>query len=73
MTTFWVIGGEYASTDCNKIAPGKSEQRFGPYASYEDALGKWSELAWQSVDSCNIRFRIVSDHNGTAPRKTRAA
>ncbi len=73
MTTFWVIGGEYASTDFNKIAPGKSEQRLGPFASYEDALGKWTELAWQSVDCCNVRYRIEGDRRGTSPRRVRAA
>lgn len=73
MTTFWVIGGEYASTDFNKIAPGKTEQRLGPFASYEDALGKWTELAWQSVDCCNVRYRIEGDHSATGTRRVHAA
>lgn len=69
MSAYWVVGGEYASTDFNKIAPGAQEQRFGPFAGYEDALDKWSELAWRTVDNCNVRFRIVrGDGNGQDSR-----
>ncbi|MFT5539320.1 MAG: hypothetical protein ACI82H_000838 [Alphaproteobacteria bacterium] len=45
MAIFWVIGGKYASPDCTKMAEGHKEQRFGPFASYEDALRKWSDMA----------------------------
>ena len=73
MTAYWVVGGEYASTDFNKIAPGKTEQRFGPYAGYEDALAKWSELAWQTVDNCNVRYRILCSDGADGAKATRAA
>jgi hypothetical protein len=38
----------------------------GPFASYEDALAKWAELAWQSVDNCNVRFHIESESDSRA-------
>ncbi len=58
MAIYGVIGGKYASPDCTKMAEGHKEQRFGPFASYEDALRKWSDMAWQSVDASHIRFVI---------------
>lgn len=61
MTNYWVIGGAYDANDFTKMAEGCEEQRFGPFASYEDALRKWSDLAWQSVDAGNVHFAIEAE------------
>jgi hypothetical protein len=67
MTSYWVVGGEYESTEFKVIADGGTPRRYGPYRTYEDALRQWSEVAWQSVDNCNIRFYIETgnDLSGT--------
>lgn len=64
MTQYWVVGGEYESTKFEGLAGGGSPLRAGPFANYDEARRKWSELAWQSVDSCNVRFHIETRENG---------
>jgi hypothetical protein len=61
MTQYWVVGGEYRDTHFSEIAPGKTEERHGPYATYAEAHKKWAERAWATVDDANSRFRIVSE------------
>ncbi len=61
MSKYWVVGGEYTSTAFDKIVPGKSEERYGPYDSLRDARAQWQLLSWQKVDNCNVRYRIVED------------
>lgn len=61
MKRWWVIGGEYESTRFEKIAPGKSEERYGPFETYEAAHKKWAERAWATVDDAHSRFRIVEE------------
>ncbi len=55
---YWVVGGEYESTDFEKPVGG-SEERHGPFATFGDAEKAWSKLAWQHVDDCNFRYRVV--------------
>jgi hypothetical protein len=55
---YWVVGGEYESTDFEKPVGG-SEERHGPFATFSDAEKAWSKLAWQHVDDCNFRYRVV--------------
>lgn len=63
---YWVVGGHYRSTDFKEFAPGTAEQRFGPFESYDDALAEWQLRAWQSVDNCHARFRIVEEEETAA-------
>ena len=58
---YWVVGGEFTDTQFVVFAPGKAEERLGPYAAYKDALEAWHAKAWATVDNCNARYRIVSD------------
>ncbi len=67
---YWVVGGLYSSTDFRELASGAREQRFGPYDSYEEALAEWQARAWQSVDNCHARYRIVEEPE-TAARLSR--
>ena len=56
MARYWVIGGEYRDTGFDE--PIGKEQKFGPFDSFESAEAKWSQMAWQTVDDANIRYRI---------------
>lgn len=55
---FWVVGGKYTSTDFTSTVSGAAEERFGPFANYDDALVAWREKAWSSADDGLIRYRI---------------
>jgi Domain of unknown function (DUF4170) len=61
MKRYWVVGGEYTGTDFRKVAPGKTEERLGPYDDYETAHKAWAARAWATVDDAHSRFRIVAE------------
>lgn len=61
MARYWVVGGEYADTRFQRIAPGKSEERLGPFATYAEAHRVWAGKAWTTVDDCHTRYRIVAE------------
>jgi hypothetical protein len=61
MTRYWVVGGEYQSTNFRELSPGAAEERHGPFDSYEAARKKWAERAMATVDSATARFRIEED------------
>ncbi|MGE0714325.1 MAG: DUF4170 domain-containing protein [Alphaproteobacteria bacterium] len=56
---FWVIGGEYVDTAFTTLAPGRTEERLGPYPTWEAARAAWSGRAFSTVDDCHARYRIV--------------
>ncbi|MSP50301.1 MAG: DUF4170 domain-containing protein [Alphaproteobacteria bacterium] len=58
---YWVIGGEYTDTDFRQIAPGKAEERVGPFASFKEARDAWAGRAFATIDHCLVRYRIVED------------
>ena len=57
MPQFWVVGGEYTDTRF-RDAIGGAEDWIGPFPNYEAARKRWAELAWSTVDDCNVRYRI---------------
>ncbi|MFN4283023.1 MAG: DUF4170 domain-containing protein [Alphaproteobacteria bacterium] len=61
MPRYWVIGGEYKTTDFRDMANGNGPQRFGPFETYEQAKSAWQAQSWANVDSCHHRFTIVKD------------
>lgn len=61
MKRYWVVGGEYADTRFETPAPGKAEERHGPFSSYKAAHTKWAERAWATVDDAHSRYRIVAE------------
>jgi hypothetical protein len=61
---YWVVGGEYADTSFTRLAPGKAEECYGPYATYNEAYAAWSARARATVDDATIRYRIVADDGG---------
>ena len=61
MERYWVVGGEYETTDFARIAGGKAEQRFGPFVSLADARQKWAAVSMANVDNAHARYRIEKD------------
>ena len=59
MAHYWVVGGEYTDTQFATIAPGRTLEQLGPFATYKEAHQVWSSRAWATVDNCNARFRVV--------------
>lgn len=57
-SSFWVVGGQYADTQFRKLARGASEERFGPFTKYTDAMEVWRGKAWATVDDGFARYRI---------------
>ncbi|MDO8606267.1 MAG: DUF4170 domain-containing protein [Phaeospirillum sp.] len=57
--TWYVIGGEYADTGFQTIAPGKKKDILGPY-NRQDALNKWRELTGKTVDSALTRYDLCT-------------
>jgi hypothetical protein len=73
MATYWVIGGEYASTDFREMLNGGEPQTFGPFASYDEARAVWLAKSWANVDNCHARFTIVQgDKPSTSPSSAAA-
>ena len=72
MSTYWVVGGEYTSTAFDEIVAGKTEERYGPYTSLNDARIQWQRVSWLRVDNCNVRYRIVEDRDNQQPEPRRA-
>lgn len=61
MANFWVVGGEYASTDFRDMANGGKPQKYGPFKTYEEAKAAWLAHSWANVDNCHVRFTITRD------------
>lgn len=60
---YWVVGGEYTDTRFATLAPGKREERIGPFASYDEAYAQWRARAVATIDDATIRFRIVAEES----------
>ena len=61
MKRYWVIGGNYADTEFDRMQDGGSEQKYGPFKTYEEAKAEWQRRAWGSVDNACARYRIEED------------
>lgn len=56
---WFVVGGEYASTEFAKIAAGHKLETYGPYPRPE-ALAVWRAITSKSVDNAMARYDIVT-------------
>jgi hypothetical protein len=61
MARYWVIGGEYADTGFERLAREAQEERYGPFACYDDAYKTWQARARATIDDALVRFRIIED------------
>lgn len=69
MAPYWVIGGEYVDTSFRDLAPGKKEERYGPFPTYHEAYQEWSGRARATIDDATVRYRIVeSDSSALSNR-----
>lgn len=61
MAQYWVVGGEYKTTNFREIVDGGKEERHGPFKEYDDARKQWATLAMETVDHAHIRYRIEKE------------
>ncbi|EPY02687.1 DUF4170 domain-containing protein [Magnetospirillum fulvum] len=55
--TYYVVGGEYADTTFTTLAPGQSEETFGPFEERQ-AHECWRALTGKTVDNAMVRYFI---------------
>lgn len=65
---FWVVGGDYTDPGFHEPVPGTTEERLGPFTTYDQAHVAWQQRAWATVDSCTKRYRIVEERAAWQPR-----
>ena len=58
---FWIVGGLFKNTRFEELAEGRSEERYGPFKTFEAAEAEWQRLSWQKVDECQVFYRIVDE------------
>jgi hypothetical protein len=61
MERYWVVGGEYETTDFARIAGGKAEGRHGPYPDLKTARAEWAARSMATVDNAHVRYRIEKE------------
>lgn len=58
---YWVVGGEYADTDFITIAGGGEPERYGPFATYQEAQHEWARRSWEHIDDAHVRYTIDTE------------
>ena len=61
MAGYWIVGGQYQSTDFAEMAEGHEETRIGPFETYGQARKEWARLSWVGVDNAYLRYFIRKD------------
>lgn len=56
---WYVVGGEYADTDFDVIAAGKTLEVHGPFER-QLAMNTWRELTGKTVDNAMVRYDLCS-------------
>lgn len=57
--SYWVVGGHFKDTSFSKIKKGFSNEKYGPFETYEDAKKTWDYFSWKKVDDCYVRYTII--------------
>ncbi len=57
---FWVIGGEFRSTDFDELMDGTA-QLLGPFGSRSEAEEVWRDTSEQHRSQCTVRYTIVQE------------
>jgi hypothetical protein len=63
--TWYVVGGEYATTAFETVAEGEKLESYGPF-SRPEALAVWRALTGKTVDNAMIRYSIVDEEERAA-------
>ena len=59
MAQFFVVGGEYRTTDFKDLADGAELEEYGPFHTYEAARKEWQARNMAKIDNAMVRYRIV--------------
>jgi hypothetical protein len=59
MAEYWVVGGEFADARFESLAPGRSPERYGPFASYDAARKEWKARTMATIDNALVHYRVV--------------
>ena len=59
-SNFWVIGGEFGSTNFHKLVEGSAQVK-GPFKTRADAESCWREVSEESCHKAGVRFSIVEE------------
>tara|TARA_B100000963_G_C22349774_1_gene546747 strand:+ start:75 stop:260 length:186 start_codon:yes stop_codon:yes gene_type:complete len=57
--SYYVVGGKYKNTSFKEFEVGCSQERYGPFNTYEEARKQWEKISWENVDNCNIRYIVL--------------
>ena len=55
MSEYWVVGGEFVDSKFNVLAPGRGQERYGPFPDYESARKEWQARTMATVDNALVR------------------
>ena len=58
MKDYYIIGGEYANTDFDKLLDKSKQEVFGPFDK-KTAYQFWQAKTSEKIDICNNRYFIV--------------
>ncbi|MFM8990275.1 MAG: DUF4170 domain-containing protein [Alphaproteobacteria bacterium] len=61
MSEYWVVGGEFVDSKFNALAPGRDQERYGPFADYEAARKEWQARTMATVDNALVRYQVVNE------------
>lgn len=61
MSEYWVVGGEFVDSKFNALAPGRDQERYGPFADYESARKEWQARTMATVDNALVRYQVVNE------------
>ncbi len=59
-TRYWVIGGQFCSTEFSKLVPGTGCLT-GPFHPRESAMQAWREMSQERRSECTVRYTIVAE------------
>ncbi|MBM6593697.1 DUF4170 domain-containing protein [Microvirga pudoricolor] len=60
ISRFWVVGGEYTSTDFDTLIDG-TERVVGPFESRSDAERTWKVMSEDHRPQAQVRFTIAQE------------
>ncbi len=55
---YWVVGGSYRDADFAALKEGTGEV-YGPFLTYDEALGSWNARTERSRAEATTRFSVV--------------
>lgn len=58
-THYYVEGGVFTDTQFVEVVAG-TEERYGPFKTYDEALACWQSRIWWNVDICEHRLVITA-------------